>query len=294
MKCLECQFDNPDGFKFCGSCGHSLEAKTYIASLSIEGERKHVTIMFSDLSGYTAMTERLDPEEVKEIMSHIFSKITEIIKSYDGFIERFIGDAVMAVFGVPQSHEDDPIRAIRAAMEIHTIVEGISPKFEERIGRSLTMHTGINTGLVVTGEVDVEKGTHGLTGDSINTAARLQDLANKNEILVGYETYRQTEGHFDFEELDTKKIRGKEEAVSVYRMISPKEKPVTIHRLSGMRAELIGRKTEMLQLNNALKNLREGKCSVFSICGDAGTGKSRLVQDFKSSLNNDEFPVLSG
>ncbi|MCU0590873.1 MAG: AAA family ATPase [Desulfobacterales bacterium] len=294
MKCLECQFDNPDGFKFCGSCGHPLETKEYKTSSTIEGERKHVTIMFSDLSGYTAMTERLDPEEVKEIMSHIFSKITAIIKSYDGFIERFIGDAVMAVFGVPQSHEDDPIRAIRAAMEIHTTVEGISPKFEERIGRSLTMHTGINTGLVVTGEVDVGKGTHGLTGDAINTAARLQNLARKNQIFVGYETYRQTEGHFDFEELDTKKIRGKEEPVSVYRVLSPKERPVTIHRLSGMRANLIGRKDEMSRLNNALTNLREGKGSVFLICGDAGTGKSRLVKDFKASLNNDEVQFLEG
>lgn len=294
MKCIECQFDNPDGFKFCGSCGHPLETKEDKTSPFIEGERKHVTIMFSDLSGYTAMTEKLDPEEVKEIMSYIFSKITGIIKSYDGFIERFIGDAVMAVFGVPESHEDDPIRAIRAAIEIHTTVEGISPKFEERIGRSLSMHTGINTGLVVTGEVDVEKGIHGLTGDTINTAARLQDLADKKQILVGYETYRQTEGHFDFEELDTKKIRGKEEAVSIYRLISTKQKPVTIHRLSGMRADLIGRKAEMLRLNSALKNLREGNVSVFSICGEAGTGKSRLVQDFKESLNNDEIQFLEG
>lgn len=92
MKCLECQFDNPDGFKFCGSCGHLLKTQAHQKSLVNESERKHVTIMFSDLSGYTAMTERLDPEETKEIMSLIFSKITSIINRYDGFIERFIGD----------------------------------------------------------------------------------------------------------------------------------------------------------------------------------------------------------
>ena len=113
MKCPECNLEIPDGSKFCNSCGYQItegldEAKD---SRIMDSERKLVTVMFSDMSGYTAMTERLDPEEVKAIMSEIFSKITKILKGYDGFIEKFIGDAVMAVFGVPKSHEDDPIRA---------------------------------------------------------------------------------------------------------------------------------------------------------------------------------------
>ena len=191
MKCPKCGFENPNGFKFCGGCTHPLAEKVEASSIraATESERKHVTIMFADLSGYTTMTERLDPEEVRGIMSRIFGELTQIIKKYEGFIERFIGDAVMAVFGIPKSHEDDPVRSIRAAVEILAAVESISPQFEESIGRSLTMHIGINTGLVVTGEVNVEKGTHGLTGDAINLASRLEGIAKAGEIIVGPDTY---------------------------------------------------------------------------------------------------------
>ncbi|MDX2439283.1 MAG: adenylate/guanylate cyclase domain-containing protein, partial [Desulfobacterales bacterium] len=171
------------------------------ATFPTDSERKQVTVMFSDLSGYTAMTERLDPEEVKGIMSLIFREFTRIIKDYDGFIEKFIGDAVMAVFGVPKAHEDDPIRAIKAAMEMRTAVKGISPQFEEKIGSPLNIHTGINTGLVVTGEVDIEKGTHGLTGDAINLASRLENIAKMGEIIVGPDTYSRAVNFFEFEVL---------------------------------------------------------------------------------------------
>ena len=157
--------------------------------LSTHGERKHVTVLFSDLSGYTAMTEQLDPEEVKEMMDRIFGKISQVVAKYEGFIEKFVGDAVMALFGVPYSHEDDPIRAIKVAREIHDIVKGLSPSVEKRIGRSLSMHTGINTGLVVTGELNLEKGTHGVLGDTINIASRISGLAKADEIMVGADTY---------------------------------------------------------------------------------------------------------
>ena len=153
--------------------------------LSTHGERKHVTVMFSDLSGYTAMTEKLDPEEVKEIMDRIFGKISQVVVKYEGFIEKFVGDAVMAIFGVPKTHEDDPVRAIRAAREIHNLVKEISPSVEKTIGRPLSMHTGINTGLVVAKEIDFEKGTHGVLGDTINIASRISGLAKADEIIVG-------------------------------------------------------------------------------------------------------------
>jgi class 3 adenylate cyclase len=107
-----------------------------------EGERKHVTVLFSDLTGYTAMSERLDPEEVKEITTRFFGEITKIIDKYEGFVEKFVGDAVMAVFGVPKAHEDDPIRAIRSASEIHRVVKSMSPEIEEKIEQPIAMHTG--------------------------------------------------------------------------------------------------------------------------------------------------------
>ena len=321
MKCPKCQFENEERSKFCLECGQRLElecpqcgkilpllakfcnqcgqrleevAEAEKQVAEAEGERKYVTVLFSDLSGYTAMSEKLDPEEVKEITSRIFGNISEVIGKYQGFVEKFVGDAVMALFGVPKAHEDDPVRAIRAAREIHELVDAISPEMGKRIGRPISMHTGINTGLVVTGEVDMEKGTHGVAGDTINVAARLSALARPGEILVDSDTYRQAEGHFIFEALEPTMVKGKAAPIQAYRFLSPKERPVTIHRLSGLRAELVGRKAEVAQLREAVEELREGKGSLFSICGGAGTGKSRLIEDFKATLDLEEIQWLEG
>ena len=287
MKCPECRIEIPEDSKFCKECGQRLvkSPNTVDNGLAMEAERKHVTIMFSDLSGYTAMTETLDPEEVNEIMGLIFGKITEIIHSYDGFIERFIGDAVMAVFGVPEAHEDDPIRAIRAAMEIHAAIESFSPRFEGKIGRPLTMHTGINTGLVVTGEVDVEKGTYGLTGDAINLASRLEGIAKAGEIVVGPDTYKQAMNSFEFKTLEPNKVKGKQKPLSIYSVKSGKKGAFKTHRLQGLRAALIGRDKEMAILAGATDRLKQGQGSIISISGDAGTGKSRLKREFKDTLD---------
>jgi class 3 adenylate cyclase/tetratricopeptide (TPR) repeat protein len=285
MKCLKCQFENPEGAKFCNECGQKLEEAAQKPEPSIEAERKHVTVLFSDLSGYTAMTERLDPEEVKEIMGQIFGKIASVVNKYDGTIEKFIGDAAVAFFGVPKTHEDDPVRAIRAAREIDKAVAFVSLQFESKVGKHLTMHTGINTGLVVTGEVTLEKGTIGVTGDTVNLASRLSGLAKPGEILVGQETYHQAEGYFDFETLEPIKVKGKSEAVKIYKVLSLKEEATKIHRLSGRRADLIGRKGEMAKLGEAINKLREGKGSILSVSGEAGTGKTRLIEDFKATLD---------
>ncbi|MCJ7594419.1 MAG: AAA family ATPase, partial [Desulfobacterales bacterium] len=174
------------------------------------------------------------------------------------------------------------------------LVDAISPEMGKRIGRPISMHTGINTGLVVTGEVDMEKGTHGVAGDTINVAARLSALARPGEILVDSDTYRQAEGHFIFEALEPTMVKGKAAPIQAYRFLSPKERPVTIHRLSGLRAELVGRKAEVAQLREAVEELREGKGSLFSICGGAGTGKSRLIEDFKATLDLEEIQWLEG
>jgi len=290
MKCSKCQFENPEGFQFCGKCGEKLallpeaEKKTR----EIESERKHVTILFSDLTGYTAMSERLDPEEVKEIMSRIFGEIAQVITKYKGFIERFIGDAVMAIFGVPRIHEDDPVRAILAAKEIHYLVEAISPQLEKRIGQSLSMHSGINTGLVVTGEVDIERGTHGITGDAINLASRLEGLASPGEILVSETTYRLVEGHFSFEQFEPTKVKGKKETINVYRVIAPTtwtKRFDVISERGGI--ELLGHNDEMDVLNLAFKRMKNGEPQVVDVVGEIGVGKSRLIYEFQNSLEPD-------
>ena len=294
LLCPNCQHENAPEDKFCGECGYSFTKTSAPTSQPVETsskptitdqERKHVTVMFSDLSGYTAMNEKLDPEEVKEIMDRIFGKISQVVVKYEGFIEKFIGDAVMVIFGFPKNHEDDPIRAIRAAWEIHNLVKEISPSLEKRVGRPLSMHTGINTGLVVATQIDFEKGTHDVLGDTINVASRISGLAKADEIIVGLETYHQAEGYFNFGKLDPTTVKGKEKPIQIYNVLSPKETISKTHRLSGLRAELIGRRVEMDQLKEAAKNLKQGKSSVFSIIGEAGTGKSRLVEEFRNSLD---------
>ncbi|MBW1797214.1 MAG: AAA family ATPase [Deltaproteobacteria bacterium] len=294
--CPQCGYENLPGDKFCGECGKRLEEviEEQIVPEIIEAERKHVTVLFSDISGYTAMSERLDPEDVKEITSRIFGRISKVIGKYEGFVEKFVGDAVMALFGVPKAHEDDPIRAIKVAREIHELVDVISPEVENRIGQPISMHTGINTGLVVTGEVDIERGTHGVAGDTINLASRLSSLAKAGEVLVDTDTYRQAAGHFTFESLGPTMVKGKEDPVQVHKVLSQKEQPSTIHRLSGLRADLIGRKIELVELSEAVENLLKGKGRIFSICGDAGTGKSRLVEEFKATLDLEQIQWIEG
>ncbi len=294
--CPKCQFSNLPQFKFCGQCGQKLNGDKTKEKIppGLESERKHVTALFSDICAYTPMSEKLDPEELKEITRRIFGGISNIVEKYDGFIEKYAGDSVMALFGVPRVHEDDPIRAIKAACEIHQCVEELSREISNDIGQSITMHSGINTGLVVTGEVDMKLGSHGVAGDTINLASRLCTLAAPGEILLDADTRRQAEGHFIFEALKPATIKGKAEPVAVYRVSAQRDKPITIHRLSGLRADLVGRKAELTELDEAVKNLRSGKSSVFSIIGDAGTGKSRLIEEFKASLDPEGIQWLEG
>jgi class 3 adenylate cyclase/tetratricopeptide (TPR) repeat protein len=313
--CPECGAKNRAENKFCDECGYNFKTHKETTAEILEeeslplpttaeksprvlspviGERKHVTALFSDLSGYTTMSERLDPEEIKEITGKIFDEVSKIISKYEGFVEKFAGDAVMALFGATEAHEDDPVRAIKAAREIHNRVNSLSPQYEERIEQPLVMHSGINTGLVVTGDIDLEKGTHGVAGDTINVAARLSSLGMADDILVGPDTYYQSEGYFDFKELEPAAVKGKSKPIRIYKVIAQKEQPIKIHRLHGFQAELIGRTVEMNQLAGATRKLKEGAGTIFSIYGPAGTGKSRLVKEFKESLNLDEIQWLEG
>ena len=145
MKCPKCQTKLPETANFCLKCGEGLNVgEQPPGPISIpEAERKRVTALFSDLSGYTSMTEKLDPEEVNEITGRIFNGVKAVVSKYEGFIEKFVGDGVLALFGVPRAHEDDPVRAIRAAREIHGLVEALSPRYENKIGRALSMHSEI-------------------------------------------------------------------------------------------------------------------------------------------------------
>jgi class 3 adenylate cyclase/tetratricopeptide (TPR) repeat protein len=314
--CHGCGYQNPHESSFCCKCGSSLSNSDVPADYNeqaVQGhqaaletstgsdiydapdsERKCVTVMFSDLTGYTEMSEKLDLEEVKEITSTIFAELSRIIEKYDGFIEKYIGDAILAVFGAKEAFEDAALRAIKAAREIHKYVETVSPKYEETIGRQLSMHTGINTGLVVTGEINYQKGTHGLVGDTINTAARLMSASKPTEIITDHDSYVQTKGYFDFDALEPVKVKGKAKPIRVYRVSEALQAPKKLHRLHGLRAELIGRSIEMQVLGDAAESLEQGKGSLVSVCGTAGTGKSRLVHEFKKNLVLEKFQWFDG
>ncbi len=284
MKCIHCRHENPLAAKFCSNCGRPLEdsagqIKTAesppppenhpssqqhlqpsgleTASGSLAGERKYITALCSDLSGYTAMCEKLDPEEVKGIMKQIFGDIAQVVASYDAFIEKFIGDAVMALFGVPKTHEDDPVRALEAARKIHQLVAAYGPRLQDQIGHVLSMKTGVYTGLVVTGEMNLRRGTHGIAGEPLNRASRLCGLARPGEILVGYGTYYRAREHFSFKDLGGYKIKGIEEPVRVYKVISPRPQAEIMVDADGTVDGFIGRELELIQMRGMLGHLHE-------------------------------------
>ncbi len=292
LSCQRCGTSNLPKNRFCSECGISLDEVTGSEKKTEKPpqERKYLTVLFSDFSGYTELSAGLDPEETKEIMNQIFGEIARVITIYEGFIEKFIGDAVMVLFGVPKAHEDDPVRAILAARHIHQVVA----QLEGEIGHRLSMHSGISTGLVITGEVNLEQGTHGISGDTINLASRLESIAPVGEIFVDQLTYRQAEEHFTFEPLCPISVKGRNQPVKPYRLLTHKDRPRKIHRIHGLKAQLIGRKKELSLLKRAVKQGLQGKGSIILIRGDAGTGKSRLVEEFKKSIGFQTFTWKEG
>jgi class 3 adenylate cyclase/tetratricopeptide (TPR) repeat protein len=264
----------PNEANFCLKCGQALSAsKQHLRpSLISEAERKTITALFSDLTGYTVMTERLDPEEVKEITSRVFDGIRDVVSKYEGFIERFAGDGVLVLFGVPRVHEDDPMRAIRAAWEIHQHVESLNPQYESKVGRILSMHSGINTGLAVTGDDDKAKGTYGVTGEAINVAARLSELAGAGEILVGANTHRASKNHFTFQKLQPREVRGKSESIRIYKLVSAKAPASAASRKRKVSSEMVGRDQEMARLESQVIKAINGEGSMVNVIGEAGIG----------------------
>jgi class 3 adenylate cyclase/tetratricopeptide (TPR) repeat protein len=252
---------------------------------SARNELKRITVLFSDMSGYTALSENLHPEDVGEIITPIMAGVSRIIGAHGGRVDKFIGDEVMALFGTPSAREDDAAQAIRAALEIHAFVDTLAPRFSELIGRTICMHTGINTGLVLAAREYTERGTEEVLGDAVNLAARLTSLADSGEVVVGEDTYRVTEADFEFEALPLAALKGKERAVQAYRVIRPKERPTLVHRLTGLRSRLVGREPELEVLKEAVARLKTGAGGAICIIGDAGTGKSRLVAELRESLD---------
>jgi len=260
----------------------------------LEGERKQVTVLFADLCGYTALSEHLDPEEVKDILIQVFGEIAGIVQRYEGFIEKYVGDAAMAIFGASRAYEDDPLRAVRAAREIHQMVARLNPLHEARIGRPLAMHTGINTGLVILGHLDADHGTHGISGDSVNIAARLCELGREGDILVGPDTFLHCQGGFRFEALEPVQVKGKSAPMAAYRLLESRDQPRKVHRAFGRQGVMVGREPEMRCLLDAAARVRKGTGAVVCIAGAAGTGKSRLLEEFRAAIASEPLAWYEG
>jgi len=276
--CGRCGFESPEDFSFCGACGAQL-----VRERIGQERRKVVTALFCDVTGSTALGEELDPETLRSVMNRYFADMRATIERHGGTVEKFIGDAVMAVFGIPQVHEDDALRAVRAAAEIRERL----PALAQEIGVALRFRTGVNTGPVFSGE-----GENVAIGDAVNVAARLEQAAAPGEILLGAQTLQLVRDAVTVEALDSLALKGKSEQVAAFRLlaIDPDASGVARH----LDVALVGRARELSVLREAWdSSVRGSRCHLFTVLGVAGVGKSRLVAELTSALG-DRATVLRG
>jgi class 3 adenylate cyclase/tetratricopeptide (TPR) repeat protein len=270
--CPHCGFENSAEARFCGGCAAPLEE-----AAPARESRKTVTVVFCDVTGSTALGERLDPESLRHVMARYFETMRAAIERHGGTVEKFIGDAVMAVFGVPVVHEDDALRAVRSAAEMRDALSSLNEELERDYGTRLELRIGVNTGEVVTGTEE-----RLATGDPVNVAARLEQAAGPGEILVGRETLRLTRDAVEVEELEPLELKGKAEGVAAYRLRTVStEAPA--RRLD---VPMVGRHRELRLLEDAWERaVSERSCALFTLLGPAGVGKSRLVAEFLAGVD---------
>jgi class 3 adenylate cyclase len=275
--CGQCGRDNPQEARFCNGCGGALA----LAVPSAAEERKVVTVLFADITGSTALGERLDAEALKEVMGAFFAAMRSEIEAEGGTVEKFIGDAIMAAFGVPRVHEDDPARALRAALRMRARLGELNPALAERHGVTLELRIGINTGPVMA-VTEPRPGEALATGDAVNAAARLEQAARPGQVLVSERT-AQAAPHFRFSQAQVLDLRGRAEPLRAVEL--DRDQPITEGTLSGSRAPLVGRRRE-LELLTATYNriVEEGQPHLVTLYGEAGVGKSRLAGELLVSI----------
>ncbi|MBI4963822.1 MAG: AAA family ATPase [Desulfomonile tiedjei] len=324
--CVNCSATNPPRFKFCGECGAILTSpaqsapagglsfdeklanlQKYLPSgltekiLSqkdkIEGERRQVTIMFVDMKGFTALTERLGPDETFALMDKVFEILILKVHEFEGTVNELRGDGVLAFFGAPIALEDAPQRAIRSALAMHRDIARFSERIaSERKIPPIQLRIGINSGPVVVGSVGNDlRVQFTAVGDTINMAARMEQLAEPGTIYVTEETFKLTEGLFRFEALGEKVIKGKKEPAKVYRVIGPSGGR-TRFDVSAERGltRFVGRQRELELLLDGFERCKEGRGQAVSIVGEAGVGKSRVLYEFRKAIANEDMIFLEG
>mgnify|MGYP001820195989 CR=1 FL=1 len=259
------------------------------------GERRVVTLLFCDVKGSTAAAEQLDPEDWAEIMNGAFEHLIEPIYRYEGTLARLMGDAILAFFGAPITHEDDPQRAVLAGLDILQSIRPYCEQVKRRWNLEINVRVGINTGLVVVGEVGSDlRMEYTALGDAINLASRMEQTAEPGTIQLTENTYRLVEPLFNFEQLGEIEVRGKLDPVPVYRVLGTKTEPGRLRGIEGLEAPLVGRDREMTTLRKALENLQLGMGRIVCLVGEAGLGKSRLVTELRpiwESQSTEIFPI---
>jgi class 3 adenylate cyclase/predicted ATPase len=275
LTCANCGAENREGARFCDACGRPVASAE-----AAEPFRKTVTVLFSDVVGSTSLGEQLDPEALTQVMTKYFDAMRPIVERHGGTLAKFVGDAVLAVFGIPTLHEDDALRAVRAAVEMRTEVGRLNEELERRFGVTISTRTGVNTGPVA--GVGLIPDHNFVAGDTANVAARLQQLAEGGEILLGEGTYRLIRHAADAELLPPVELRGKAATQSVRRLREVRSGGALPRRLH---APIIGRERERRLLAEAWERVAsEQRPHLFTVLGAAGVGKSRLTEEFLASL----------
>ncbi|NIO03834.1 MAG: AAA family ATPase [Proteobacteria bacterium] len=302
MKCPECGEVNSLGRRFCGECGYHFRQNHEPPPIdhkkpppytpkhtdeiiktrsALEGERKIVTVLFADVAGSTRIFEKLDPEEVHNIMDGCFKIMMDEVHNYGGTVNQFTGDGIMALFGAPLAHEDHARRACYAALGIQRALEAYAEKVKARFGTEFKMRIGLNSGSVVVGSIgDDSRRDYTAEGDTVNLASRIETLADPGNILISNNTYHRVSHDFEFLALGKFKIKGKEKLHDVYRLVDKTSRPQidsewTIH------SEMVGRDRELDRLELHVLKAKNGEGSIVNIVGEAGIGKSRLIAELK-------------
>ena len=282
--CRRCGEANPERARFCLGCGAPL------AESEPPETRKTVTVLFSDITGSTALAEQLDAESLRRVMSRYFDRMEAVLEQHGGTVEKFIGDAIMAVFGIPSLHEDDGARAVRAASEMREALALLNEELDRDYGVRIAIRTGINTGEVVAG--DPSAGQKLVTGDAVNVAARLEQAASPGEVLIGPETQRLVRDAARLEEaVEPLELRGKTDRIPAWRLVEVLPDVPAFGRRIG--TPFVGRADELAALERALDlAVQEQSCTLATIVGPPGIGKSRIARELVQSVGESARVVV--
>ena len=318
LKCPQCGHSLPPVAKFCEECGYQLtkpkatppidysSPQSYTPKIladkivtnrsSIEGERKLLTVLFADVANYTSMSEKLDPEQVHQIMDGCFRSMLDEIHKYEGTVNKFTGDGAMALFGAPIAHEDHAQRACHAALAIQKALVEYGEKVKMQWGVDFKMRIGLNSGLVLMGSVGNDlRMEYTALGDTINLGSRMQTMAQPAGILVSGHTYKLCKDYFEFKSMGKLPVKGKEEPQEAFELI---QTGIVKTRFGASVAKgltpFAGRKNSMAALMGPYEEVKAGTGQVLGIMGEPGVGKSRLLLEFRNRLPKDEFSYLEG